>query len=107
MSARLTIPNKVVKPKEEKSELRTYLLQASLLPGNVVVEGTIQHIKHDNSFKVRLVTGRGGGWWGWRRIEIVRGWGRKKVLKGMGILEKSLLGRGGGEGWGDGDIGLS
>lgn len=67
VSARLSIP-KVLKPEEEKTAVRTYLLQATLTPGDALVEVSLQHIKHDNSFKVRVVaegmmftTGRGVG----------------------------------------------
>ncbi|XP_063864808.1 uncharacterized protein LOC135102972 isoform X2 [Scylla paramamosain] len=52
MSARVSIPNKELKPKEEKSEVRTYLLQAALLPGNVVVEVSMRHTNHDDSFQM-------------------------------------------------------
>ncbi|XP_045112884.1 uncharacterized protein LOC123505533 isoform X2 [Portunus trituberculatus] len=52
MSARVSIPNKELKPKEEKSEVRTYLLQAALLPGNVIVEVSMRHTNHDDSFQM-------------------------------------------------------
>lgn len=52
MSARVSRTNKELKPKEQKSEVRTYILQVMLSPGAVAVEASVRHSQQDNSFTV-------------------------------------------------------
>lgn len=52
MSARVSRTNKELKPKEQKSEVRTYILQVKLSPGAVAVEASVRYSQQDNSFTV-------------------------------------------------------
>lgn len=51
-SARVYHIDEELKQKELQSEVRTYLLQATLSPGRVVVEASLRHSQQDNAFKM-------------------------------------------------------